>query len=72
MKECNFCHITYDPTQKYDYEKEGWRKLVNCMWAQLHYGVDRNGRPFIIAVGDDVSDYYYPKYCPECGRKLER
>lgn len=47
-------------------------KLVNCMWAQLHYGVDRNGRLFIIAVCDDESDYYYPKHYPECGRKLER
>lgn len=39
-------------------------------WTALYMGVDRHGRVKITASGDDRVDYY-PKFCPECGRKLE-
>ena len=33
-------------------------------------GIDENLRLYFKAIGDDETDKYYPKYCPECGRKL--
>lgn len=38
-------------------------------WTSLRGGKDRNNKVVIRVAGDDEV-YYYPKYCPECGRKL--
>lgn len=32
---------------------------------------DEAGRTAIYASGDDYSELYYPRFCPECGRKLK-
>lgn len=60
---CEFCDINQC--------EEPERKVVDGMWAQLMADFDKSGRVFLYASGDDYSDPYYPKYCPECGRKLE-
>ena len=44
--------------------------IVDGMWAHLCAGVDENGNLIMVAMGDDESDFYYPKFCPECGRQL--
>ena len=44
--------------------------IVEGEWSQLCVGADANGSFVMIAVGDDESDFYYPKFCPECGREL--
>ncbi len=36
----------------------------------LYVGVDADCTLFMQAVGEDESDRYYPKFCPECGRQL--
>lgn len=38
-------------------------------FSTLYMGVLRNGKYYISASGDDRA-WYYPKYCPECGRRL--
>ena len=41
----------------------------NGIALDLLFGVQHNGRYVIWATGDDNAEYY-PKFCPECGRKL--
>jgi hypothetical protein len=38
----------------------------------LAAGPDRNGDFTIFIESGKDSSYYYPKFCPECGRKLRR
>lgn len=40
-------------------------------YEEIGIGVDKNGNLLLIAFGMNQSDYYYPKFCPECGRKLQ-
>ena len=68
---CYFCGIKYDKNQHSLFNRERRSLLAESHWAALIHGVDENNRPFIMAEGDDESDYYYPKFCPECGRNLE-
>lgn len=42
-----------------------WNEIA----LDLLFGVQHNGRYVIWATGDDNAEYY-PKFCPECGRKL--
>lgn len=44
--------------------------VVDALWSWLMADFDKDGRVFMYAEGDDRSDHYYPKWCPECGRKL--
>ena len=67
---CDFCDIRYDASATLDSEREKRQSLVYGFWATLIHGIDKNNRAFIVACGDDESDYYYPKFCPECGRRL--
>ena len=39
-------------------------------YSALYIGIDKDGRLIMQGSGDDSTEYYYPKYCPECGRKL--
>ena len=39
-------------------------------WTRLFAGIEEDGRIRLTAEGDYEADYY-PKYCPECGRRLE-
>lgn len=45
--------------------------LAEGPWTTLYACKDRDGRTALYGVGDDFTDLYYPKYCPECGRKLK-
>lgn len=36
----------------------------------LNAGIDEKSRLYFEAIGESYTDRYYPKYCPECGRKL--
>ena len=37
----------------------------------LNAGIDEKSRLYFEAIGESYTDRYYPKYCPECGRKLQ-
>ena len=67
---CRYCEIV----PKYD---DGWDNYWDneidiaekSGWTGLRMGVLRDGKIYIAATGDDRA-FYYPKYCPECGRSL--
>ena len=46
--------------------------IANGYNTYLDMGIDENLRLYFKAIGDDETDKYYPKYCPECGRKLNK
>lgn len=74
QRTCPFCHqkpvffknlvgeLNYCACQK---------ELSSGGWTTLYIGVDRIGHTVLRACGEDCTDDYYPKFCPECGRKLE-
>ena len=71
MKNCEYCH------RKPAKNEYGWVEncdnetcLASGGWSSLYIGVNHSGRIVMRACGDDYTDDYYPKYCPECGRKL--
>jgi len=68
---CSFCNKKYDPSKAIRFEREGRVSMSYDGYTGLKCGVDENGCMFIIAVGEDESDRYYPKFCPECGQKLK-
>lgn len=39
-------------------------------WTWLRACKDKDNRLALYGVGDDYTELYYPKFCPECGRKL--
>lgn len=67
---CEFCDV-----KKMDiFTKEGWLDMV---WNHnlvepgevLYVNRDEKG-VYIYGDGECSSDKYYPKFCPECGRRL--
>ena len=45
--------------------------LADSSWCYLYARKDENGRLYLDAEGETMTDEYYPKYCPECGKKLD-
>lgn len=70
-KPCGFCGMTYLANEVYAAKREQRTEITASGWTSLIRGVDETGKVFIIAEGEDDSDRYYPKFCPECGRKLQ-
>ncbi len=66
---CEFCNMQYDPSAKLNMDREHHTYVVSSAWTALLRGVDKNGRMFFFAGSDDYTDRYYPKFCPECGKK---
>lgn len=72
QKTCKFCHQTPDFFGDF-FEEWGPENNINLAkgsWTSLCIGVDRDGNTVLRAFGDGIAEYY-PKFCPECGRKLE-
>lgn len=69
---CKYCEIVpkYDDDDLWDnyWDNEIDIAKQSC-WTGLRMGILRDGKIYIVATGDDRV-FYYPKYCPECGRKL--
>lgn len=64
---CKFCN------RKVKLDKQGIYYAFNnekYFLTGACVGVDSQGKVYLESYGDDYSDRYYPKYCPECGRKL--
>ena len=68
---CRYCQ------QKPRFERDGgfyeWDNEIAVAeggWTAMYIGVDADGAVRLTASGDDRADYY-PKYCPECGRRIE-
>lgn len=45
-------------------------ELVSGRYARIVAGRDAIGRIYVEGVGDDRTDRYYPKFCPNCGAQL--
>ena len=45
-------------------------EIVQGGWTSLRAGKDKDGKVIMYGMGDGDTELYYPKYCPECGRKL--
>ena len=43
--------------------------LATGAWTTLEAGLDPRGNLYLSAMGDGRADYY-PKFCPECGKKI--
>lgn len=69
-KPCGFCCMTHLPDEAYVGRREQRTEITAGGLTSLIRGVDEDGRVFIIAEGEDESDRYYPKFCPECGRQF--
>lgn len=39
-------------------------------WTSLYAAKDKDNKLYIYASGETITSWYYPKYCPECGRKI--
>lgn len=69
---CSFCNVSYCRDASLASEREQHEDLtVDGNWVSLIRGVDENNQVFLIAQAEDCTDRYYPKFCPECGRKLK-
>lgn len=71
-KGCSYCN------QKPKLDSDGsfenyWNEIeiAEGAWTSLKIGVDEEGRICMRALGDGYTENYYPKYCPNCGRKLQ-
>lgn len=66
---CKYC----SQIPKYGSEEFYWDNELEIAdesgFTTIYFGVLQNGKYYICASGDDRA-WYYPKYCPECGRKL--
>ena len=71
--KCSFCEVPLKDVWDIDLDK----KYLN----EHELGIEEQGclylfkgkkGIYILGEGECVCDYYYPKYCPECGRKLNR
>lgn len=68
---CKYC--SRKPELFHDGSFDEWENeetIASGSWTSMSVGVDADGRMRLVAVGDGRAEYY-PKYCPECGRKLE-
>lgn len=72
---CILCDLVFDRHRhgkKYSDEEHYFENAVRIADSDcsVMYGCKGvNGNIFLAAEGDDAS-FYYPKYCPECGRRL--
>lgn len=75
MRKCKFCKDRVskywdDGVDTYFSEFDNSDSMAHSDLIDVRMGVDENGKYIIFAIGEETSNYYYPKYCPECGRKL--
>ena len=46
-----------------------YRRIADGDYAELLFGVEHGGRYVMVAEGEGRA-FYYPRFCPECGRRL--
>ena len=76
MAKCKLCSMkpkfSLDPcTGRKEYTGD-WRnefEIARGPWTVIYGGVNCDGEVRLTASGDGRADYY-PKFCPECGRRL--
>lgn len=70
--KCSFCDVPLKSVWDNDADLKYWNEHELGVEEQgcLYLFKDKKGI-YILGSGECVVDYYYPKYCPECGRKLK-
>lgn len=69
--KCAYCHQELVLCRNgYYYEFDNQIELAAGGRTCLYIGVDVDGNTVMRACGDDYTSDYHPKYCPECGRRL--
>ena len=69
-EQCRFCHQELVHDNGYYNEFDNQIELASGGWTALYIGVNEIGEVVMRACGDSFTRDYFPKYCPECGRKL--
>lgn len=70
-QECKICSCKpYFYSDGMYSEYESGIDLAMGGWTSLRAGKDANNKIIMYGQGDGLTKLYYPKYCPECGRKL--
>ena len=70
-KLCGLEPLTYEEEEKgYFHEKDV--ELAEGNYSSLKCVKNSAGCMCIYAVGDDCTEDYFPKFCPECGKKLTK
>lgn len=67
---CEFCDVEFDLSQQRDWQREHRATVAEGYYTYLVRGVHEGNRLFLAAEGSEGCAFYYPKFCPECGRKL--
>ena len=68
---CKYCSRKPETSfNGYFYDGDNEEQVASGAWTSMYIGVDERGRLRLTACGDGRADYF-PKYCPECGRKLD-
>lgn len=71
MKDCKYCHqIRKTDEGGRFFEWDNSIGVAEGDYTILRIGVDEQGKIRLAAYGEDEA-YYYPNYCPVCGRKLK-
>lgn len=63
--DCVFCSLKSDGKVN-----ETEMQIGNSSWVGLYVCKDRNNKLYIYASGEENTDWYYPKFCPECGKQI--
>lgn len=70
-KECKICGLKPQFYSDGTYSRyDSAIELTSGGWTNVFAAKDENNKVCIYGLGDDYTENYYPKYCPECGRKL--
>ena len=68
LKKC-ICDIKISDVNKYYADAiDDFNPLTDGTWVRINLGIQHNGEYVLWTTGDKAR--YYPKYCPECGRRL--
>ena len=70
---CKYCErksVLHKGWCIYDTYADNQEEIATGDYTTLYIAVDNDGRICMRACGDDYTDNYYPKFCPECGAKL--
>ena len=66
---CDIRPYSDDDEESFDDEIDEEQSIATGPYASLSFGVEHGGRYVMIASGEGEA-FYYPKFCPECGRRL--
>lgn len=67
---CKYCEMKPKIYDGWYCHYESGIDLATGGWTSISIGADPNGEVAMWGSGDGETDFYYPKFCPKCGRRL--